>query len=60
MSDYSLSDNEEGGQVFIYKIDVEDKKINVVEDMEESKKVYCDFMYQAQQNYEYVPPVKKD
>ena len=59
MSDYSVFDKEEGGKVFIYKVDLENKTIKVVEDMEESKKVYCDFLYKAQQNFEYVPPIKK-
>ena len=60
MSDYDVVNSEEGGKVFIYKVDTVEKTIKVVEDMEESKKVYCDFMYKAQQNYEYIPPVKKD
>lgn len=59
MSSYDVVNKEESGQMFVYKIDKDNKDIKVVEDLEVAKKVYCSFMYKVQQEYEYIPP-KKD
>lgn len=59
MSSYDVVNKEESGQMFVYKIDVENKDIQVVEDLAVAKKVYCTYLYKVQQEFEYVPP-KKD
>ena len=59
MSKYDVINKEEDKQVFVYKIDVENKNIIKVDDLQLAKNVYCDFLYNAQQNFEYIPP-KKD
>ena len=59
MSSYDVVNKEESGEMFVYKIDKENKDIKVVEDLSVAKRVYCTFLYKVQQEYEYVPP-KKD